>query len=1215
MAHCGATSRAARPRGTSAPASSRSASSYRPRPDFPSDLRGEVALAITADAKGAHGIAAVRGAGAGMPETDATIAFDTDWHTAELAVLASGSGDARVAALARGSRTGDRIEVSRAHVTATGRDLTAATGGLVALTGRELVADVDLSKPATIALTKNDRVLDLEFEGSARGTRIAYSDVRVASADATFHGTLSDVFRARGRARVNGAWRAGSPLGSATVDAEYLPDGRIWTHVDARPAMAAVTVRASAYTTLGEVTTIALGNHSITPVVGATWRGRGGTITIGDDIRVRGFTTSSGSGHARIDATVGTGWLTASVDANALPLNAIDPALAGTVSGRLAIERRGLRWKGGGDLAANGVVIDPARPTPFGGHVHVGVDGRIVSLDVRADDPAIGGARLEVEVEGPRDLTDVAGWRRLERSALHTVAITADNIRLDELSPTGGRIKGKLVLGATEFGGTLDVGGVDTPLGLARGNVTFSPLGDDLYASWNAMLSDVGEANVGLRIALPKHPFDPAAWKTLGRGVVRSLTASFDDLAVDPAKLAKLGIEANYSARADISLAVGAAATEAKLNVDLRDLTGGDLTQPINAHVEATTNAMDTTASACVARASKKHDDACKARGLGVASIRPRLIELTGVRIPVTFSTWLAAPKSALKAPISGALVIPTQSAPAFFAVFGRRDFDPREGRLAGQITIDGILTRPTANGTFSLEKLRVRSDIAGRTMPTIERVTLGLEWNGRAGTVDLKGVESNGGKLHVYVAGEPARWEQAAATLSASRLDLAPFTAFLTGALHGAKGILHATVTVNGFDLATSRIRGDLHLVRANVPINPVVGTLRDATMNVLMSDKGIKLDARGLLNGCRDPDNPTCKQNVRLDASAPGDLSKIDGTLVATKVSTIGEIEPIIDGKAKLALRRTGGQLTGDIYLTDASIVVPESTGEDLLDFETPDDVYFIENPPKEVKLAGARAPTKAWFDARIHIASTPIDVLEYGVKGSIVAHRPLRVQLGDSIGLDGKISVEYGSADDIFGHQYEISPTDLVSFDGTIDPTIDLEMTHSFRDFTMLVRAKGRLSDPDFPKLTFSAEPAGNYTESELFGFFLGGEPGGEASSQAADAAVSAAASVASQKIARFVKKRLGSVLPSKLKLPDVLKCEPTTTASAGSCTLGYRFLNGRMFVAVKKAVTPLPNENGEELQVQYYLSRHWYLEGVVGRDGAGASGADLLWHGKL
>lgn len=1175
----------------------------------PINVRGELALAVTADTKGVKGILGMHGAARDLPESDATIVIDATWKEAGVTVMALSEGESLVAVNAHAKRDGNKIEIDRARVVASTKDLEPVTNDRVALTAQQLIVDVKLAKPGTVA-----PVIDLVFEGNARGTRLAYDDILITGFDTTFGGTVRDKVYVQSTTRVRGAFQGRTALGSGTIAANLLPDGRIFTRADLKPAAAAVGVVASGYITPGAVTTIALADHAITPQVGSPWSGKGGTITIDttkDTIDVREIITASAAGgRARIDAKRVAGTLDVSLDAQGLPIAAVDPAYRGTVSGKLAFKQRGLRWDGGGTLAANGVVIDPTKPV-FDGDVTLGIANRIVTLDAHAKSAAIGVTRLELEVEGPRDITDFAAWKRLERPAIRYATITVDKVSLDAVSSTGGKVDGKLKIGGTDVEGSIEVKSVATPLGTAEGTVTFSPLGKDLFASWNALLSDVGEASIGLRVAFPQYPFDPASWALLGRGVVQSLTASFDDIAVDPVKLAKLGVtNLPYSGRADIRLAIGSAATQATIDVDLRSIEGGALVKPIDLHAEATVDSAGTVASACVSRAK---DGACAKGGLSSAvTTAKRLLEVKDVKVPISFNGWISAPQAALAAALEGTVSIPSQSAPDYLALVDRNLFEnKKDSTIEGSIQIGGTLGKPTGNGQIAVKKMQLISHVEGRAIPELTSMTIDASWDGTEGDLRIAAVESNKGDLTITATARPDRLGEGRGTFKADKLDLAPLAAFLPGELAASQGELNGLLSIKSFDPTTMRVDGAVTVTKADVPLDPMIGTLRNGKLKLFSTAKGYSLTAQGLLNSCKNPENPRCTQNINLDATSPLDLSKLDATLVAEKISTIGEIEPVIDGKAVVALTRSGREWFGDIYITgrrkgeSPSISVPKSTGDDLLDFESPDDIYFTDKPPKQIRFSQAEPPTKAWLDARIHLVSTTIDVAEYGVKGAIIANEPLRLLLGDHIGLDGKISIEYGTANDIFGRSYEIEQNDLVNFDGTIDPTIDLQLTHRFPDLTLRVTVQGRLSDNDFPTARFTADQ-GNYSEAELFGFFLGGDPGGTAQTQAKDAALGAGASLLSQLVA----KRLKAVLPENRLLQfDVLGCEPGAGTGGSSCTIGYRFNDGRIYIGLKHRLAPLPNENGEEGTFQYYLSKEWYFE--LSGGSATIIGADLLW----
>ena len=867
------------------------------------------------------------------------------------------------------------------------------------------------------------------------------------------------------------------------------------------------------------------------------------------------------------------------------------------MSGTVVARRSRGRWDGSGSFSGTGLVVRPDIPA-LDAKLVLGLANRHVHLDVEASNGSLGRARFELAFDGPRDITDVAAWRTLERPAVTRATLTVDHVNLASIAPTGGMIDGQIFIAGADTHGSIEVTNIQTPVGTVEGKVSFSPRGRDLVASWDARVSELGKASVGIEIAFPDRPLDPTAWQALGAGAVRSLTARLDDLVIDPARLARLGITLPMSGHANLQLDLGSAAAEATLTVNATGVEGGPLARPIDAHLTATTSASGTTASACVARTAGKdvRPGACgDAGGLASANAPRPLFELTGVRMPVTFTQWIVAPRTALAAPITGTLALPMQDAPAFLAVLGRHDFVA--GSLEGSATLDGTLGEPTGHALFTARNMSLASAIAGRTIPTLTKLEVDAKWSGSDGALSVTAVESNQGKLRLKATGRPDRLSTIVAGIGAENLDLAPLTAFLPGALAAASGTLRAALRIDSLDPATRTIRGDLHLRDGNIPIAPIIGTLRKADADVTLLDSGITVKAKGVLGAAR-------VANVSLDAKLPNDLSSLTGTLVLFQVAPLSEIEPLIDGTVEAQLRRTGKQWTGTLTVKNARVLVPPRSGGDLLDADAPEDIYDVDKAPDtKLGLANAREPVRPWLDASVILLPTPVEVEEYGVRGSIRS-RDLSIAIGDTIGLRGKIVIEYGVADDLFGRQYRIEPTEAVSFDGTIDPEIDVRLVHEFPSLVLTALIQGRLSAEDFPRLEFEANPRGKYGRDQLFAFFAGADPEGESTTQARDAAAGAGASVLSS----VLSSRLKKVLPKQLKL-DVIKCEPGSSTASASCTLGKWFFDQRLYVAGKRRSQPRPDENTEDVQAQYRLSREWILEGVGGD--RGHDGIDLFW----
>jgi len=204
-------------------------------------------------------------------------------------------------------------------------------------------------------------------------------------------------------------------------------------------------------------------------------------------------------------------------------------------------------------------------------------------------------------------------------------------------------------------------------------------------------------------------------------------------------------------------------------------------------------------------------------------------------------------------------------------------------------------------------------------------------------------------------------------------------------------------------------------------------------------------------------------------------------------------------------------------------------------------------------------------------------------------------LQVKVGNTVGLVGDIDIESGIVGDLFGRRY--SATGGVTFDGTLEPKVDIALQTTFPTLVLSVLLQG---NPSTIVPVFEADPP-IYTQDQLAGFFIGGEPGGDPSAQTREAATGAGAAVLSSKLGGGIKKRL----PVKI---EQLGCDPRNSVTAASCTVG-RWFGEKLFVAFKRRIDAQQQENTNEVQGQYYLRRDLYLE-MVGGD-AGSGGLDLLW----
>ncbi|MDQ3337043.1 MAG: translocation/assembly module TamB domain-containing protein [Myxococcota bacterium] len=1132
---------------------------------------GVLAFVVDGTAATAHVLALTRGKVLDFPAGHAMIDLTANMKEARAIVIAGGAGGVGAAVIGRLVRDGDKLDLVDARVAGTAHDADVATGGQAPFKGiikiggtahgsilPKLALDLDGYVNAR-ALVATDPKL--------RGVSIERLDGR-GDAKITEDGTFSHL-----HATATNVRRAGAPLGTFEVDARNRRDGKISAHVTARPAaLPSAVAEFDVLVSLGkhqaDPITIALGKHSLR-ANRIVWAGSGGSIKITDkNVEIRDVRSTSDKASLVLDATVNklSGALEIKLDATNVPASMIDPRYLGTFSARADLERRGLRWDGKANVQIDGLALGPNQPV-IEGAVGLTIAGRRVIADVTAKTFQVGGVRLVIDVEGPRDITDVIGWRRLERKAIKTAMLGVTRIDLAAAKvKTGGIVDGELVISGMDTSGTFTIKDVQTPLGVVEGNVNFAPMGDELGVSSTLKVEDIGEVQVAAQIAIPPHPFEPDEWKRLGRGVVRLLTATVDDLEVDPAKLAKLGIKQPYSGRVSMTVALAAGAGEARVKLDVRDIRGGILQKPAELHLEATIDPKNTSAIFVVSGNNKPFVNAtAKLPGFG-------------------FDRWVDEADKVIDAPIEGKLELPNIEVVDLLAMFGRAEIT--SGKLGGEIVVAGTAAKPTADANLIVTNVNVKPRLAGRKLPTLTELKITGKWDGATGTVAINGTESDGATLDITASGRPDKLEDLQAKVDIRKFDIAPIAVFLPGPLVAATGKIGAKIVITG--LSPDKIRGTLALEKAQVPIHPKIGTVRDANVSIKLTELGLAYNVDAKLGA----------GTLKLKGSAPKDLSRIEVEGSVDKLSLIGEIQPIVSAKIDGTLFREENLLRGDMTLSRASVMLDMEQGVRLLESEMPDDLFLGRTTPPPPVAKQLRIPRKPWIVMKVKLHSTPIKVKHeyFEVRARASSPRGITVSIGRQLGMDGSIEIERGDVD-VLGRHYRVDPgPDKVRFDGTIDPLLGIRLVHEFPELTLTADLVGRASKKE---IRMSGTPA-LYSQDQLFAFFLGGDPSGDASSATRDAASSVGSALVSAKLARQAKK----VLPFRI---DTFNCDAGTSASSSGCKLG-RWLTQNWFVAYKQRLEPRADENPQEVQLQYYFKKNWVLEGAGFLE---RFGGDVLW----
>jgi len=1129
---------------------------------------GIVGVVVDGSAETAHVIAVVRGQLLDLPAGHAIVDLDATMAGARAIVIAGGKGDVGAAMIGRLARDGDRLDLVDARVVATARNAAAATGGQAPFKGSIAAGG---TARGTIA-----PVLDLSLDGHVSGYGLSSTDpkmggITIAQLDGRGDATITkDGTFSHLHAVAKNVGRAGTPLGTFEIDARNRRDGKIAAHLQAQLAMLrGATAEVDATVSLGKQETdpiqIELGEHTLkAPRI--AWAGSGGSIAITDaGVEVRGVKSRSGNASLAVDAKTvsATDGLELKVDAQNLSASMIDPTYLGTVSANVDLKRRGLRWDGKANVTINGVALGADQPA-IEGAVAVSIANRRVKADITASTFQVGSVRLVLDVDGPRDLTNPNGWRRLERKAIRTALLGVTRIDLAAAKvKTGGIVDGELVLAGMDTSGTFTVRAVQTPVGMIEGDINFAPMGDAIGMSSTLRVENFGEAEIAGQFVIPPHPFEPAEWRRLGRGVIRVLTVNVEDIAIEPAKLAKLGVEAPYSARARLGLQLAAGASEARAMLELHDLRGGKLQKPIDVHVNASIDAKDTNAS------------------VQVSAGKQTLATVTAKLPAFGFDRWLVETAKVKTAPLEGKLEIPDISVVETIALF--KPIDITSGKLGGTITFGGTPTKPTADADLLISNVNVKPRLAGRKLPTLTELRIKGKWDGATADVIVTGKESDGATLDITTRVRPDNLTAITAKIDIRKFDIAPIAVFLPGPLVAATGKIGAKITATG--ITPDKIRGTLAIEKARVPIHPQVGTVRDANVNVKLTELGLAYNIEAKLGA----------GSIKLKGESTKDLSRITVDGAVDKISPIGEIQPVIAAKIDGTIFREEGLLRGDLKLTKASVDLDLEQGVALLESEMPEDLFIglATAPPSKQ----ARLPRKPWITVKVRLDSTPVVVKhEYvQVRARANANKGVTVSIGRTLGMDGSIEIERGDVD-VLGRQYRVDPTDkAITFDGTLDPNLAIRLTHDFPTLLLTANIGGRLSKKEI-HMTGSPDM---YTQDELLAFFLGADPSGDVGATSRDVAASVGSALLSAKLGRQAKK----LLPFKV---DVITCEAGTSGGS-SCRMG-KWITENWFFQFKQRLEPRPDEPPQEVQLQYYFRKSWVLEGAGFLE---RFGGDVLW----
>ena len=1136
-----------------------------------------------------------------LPIADAFIMASgeiADFPHADVAIRVSTSGERIVASVGAVNpaltasvsgvihKVGDAISLEGGHVIANTRDPEIASGGKAPVHGR---IHVDLTASGAV-LPKPS----LAVAGKIEGHKLRVQDLSVQSLKVAIDARrLPSRPLGRLELKAEGVQRQDVYLSELSLTAADRPDQKIQVSLRTRPRQNPWLFEADALVTPGKIVTVDLQRHHLRAGSGADWRGTSGRVVIAPQrIEVRDLKSATEGGQLAIagafyrvnGAGRRAGDLDAKVDASHIELDNLGKGFAGTLDAHIDLARRAGMLAGAAKIDAKGIMLDP-KAIAFDAGLDVKAGSGKVALAAHAETVAAGKVGLQLDLDAPRDIADVAAWRRQGRSAIRTGRITLEQLDIAKLAESQGlpgykgTVDGDIRVSATTTGGVIRVRNFVAPAlrgtGVVNADLQISqPTPNELMPTLTARIDNVGAIDAQARFGMPDRVFDPAAWKQLGRGALRGASIRMQEVQIDPALLDRFEIRTQLRGKIGMVAEVTEAARAAKLAVTVRSLRGAPIVQPLDIDLNAAIDDKTTIAGITVRTRPERRVNRQIVVGNPIT-----LVDVKG-NLPLTLAQLEADPQAVRDLPLALTATVPNVPAKEVIAVFGRSQITG--GTLGGKIEITGTVAKPLVTANLAGTKIEVPPGPGGKPIKTIDKIVIEGTWDGTIANAKIEGTQQKG-SLRLVAKADPNALGEATASLEAKQFDLMPLLAFAPGPAGGAAGRLDAKLTVKGFT-TKAQVRGALHLADARLPIAPQVGTLRRAQIDIIAGEHAIDLRANGRLG------HGTVKASAKLavDGAMP---TGGEARLTLRKVSPIGVVEPIIDADVTTKLRRVDDQWIADVDVKKGVIVVPDDRGEKLKPPGAPVDMVFMTGERMTRRPMEKAPPARPLLIANVTLG--PTHVISEEMRGLIKGKLTLTSD-ADSVGIVGTIDAYRGDLD-LFGHRYQVERA-TVTFDGKPDPRLDIRLIHDFPEVTTITQVRGRASKPE---ITMTSDPA-IYSQGQLLGFLLGGEPDGDPGN-ARDRATNAGTSFVAGQIAGYVK----GALPIDL---DVLRYEAASSSSSAAITVGT-WLTRNLFLAYRRKLESRPDENAGEGEIEYWFSRRVMVEATAGD--RGYNGIDLLW----
>lgn len=1123
-----------------------------------------VALQIDTDAglRGVYGTIGVDGTGTVDAVRFDRITAGVMFTGGEASLVAQARGDGETWARASGIVTvtqtarGRAVDLHDGIVVAHSTSLERAAQGRIPIAG---TLDAELVLDGRV-VGEPGEAPRIAVRGTIGGQRLRRADVRVR--DLAVALDLAGIpTRPAGSARVSlrGVYHGPDAIPDLDASARGRLDGGFALDVRAEDRARDARGRVTAMLTLPRrgdiIAALDLESFDI-DAKSARVTGRGGRIVIGEEqILVRGLRGHPAGGTIAIDAvaprarpTAVSGVLTAErVDLKKLRgIPGMSPAAQGLLDGRITVER---------------------------GHARAHL--------TLADD-TIGDAAGIVDVVLPRRLEDPAAWLALDRRAIRELQLDLRAIDLAELSkalgldtPVQGRIDGAIRVGTASPIASIHARGVLTEDMPAPADIDLNlDLDHPTLAGVDAMvtLRNLGTVRAQASMHTPLRVFDLAAWRRLGIGAIESVRVQVDQLVIDE----------RLAVRADLP--------------DLRGVVSADLRAGrALARFDGTIVARDLRAARLVEPATVTLDldgERGGLRGNLTATLAGTPVVTATLFTPRDLVAMINTGRGVAFVPVTGTLAIVDLDIQRFGRAFGV-DRAPT-GTMRGTGELTGTIGAPTGNVAITIEHLGARRPRRGGALRDgIERLAVNAAFAGGQLHVTANGTQGRAGQLGLVADVRIDALDAAEAHLVTRQLELRPFARVAPDLLFGLSGTMDADLRLRGTDPAKATLRGSLAIRDGTLPIDDTVGILRNTNVDLTFAPAHMTAVIKGTVGAGT--------LSIEADAALDG-LRPRRGTLVADAkgLELITSSAPRVTGRLTATIKRDGDTYNITAAVRNASVTSRVTRGRVLHPSGMPDDLVFASTAPgAPAPVPPARRvtdfigdpPTRPFANIILRVYAVAVDVPR--LRGDVAGR--LDITIGDDGAIiDGKLEIQRGDVM-VLERRYRLRRA-IVSFDGGLDPLLDLQLERELPELTLIANIRGRASDP---QLEFQSDPP-TYTQGQLLAFALS-DTASAAGSETTDAASNLFASVASQAIVGAI----SPILPVRF---DLIAYEPASASSSRAFVFG-RWITRRLLVLYRNRAEARPDENVNEAEVEYWLGRRVLVEGVAGD--RGILGADLLW----